>query len=117
MAKRILVCEDDEYVSEMMQIMLHDNGYDVELCTRGELIQETAQNYGPDLILLDLAMPGMDGRQAAERLKGQRKTSRIPIVFVSARKEIKNIAENSAVDGYLEKPFKMADLLAILAKY
>lgn len=117
MGKRILVCEDDEYISEMMRLMLEDNGYEVQVCEQGELVQETALDFRPDLILLDLAMPGVDGRQAAKQLKGQRKTSRIPIVLVSARKEIKSIAEGSEFDGYLEKPFKMVDLLAILAKY
>jgi DNA-binding response OmpR family regulator len=117
MAKRVLVCEDDEGISEMMQMMLEGSGYEVQVCLEGELIQETVQNYRPDLILLDLALPGMDGRQAAKQLKEQRKTSRIPIILVSARRELESIAKGSGADGYLAKPFKMADLLAIVAKF
>jgi DNA-binding response OmpR family regulator len=117
MAKRILVCEDDDGLSEMMQLMLESNGYEAQVCAQGELVQETAQDYRPDVILMDLAMPGLDGRQAVGHLKRHRKTSRIPIILVSARKGLGSIAEDSPVEGYLEKPFHMADLLAILAKY
>ena len=82
----VLVCDDDKSISGVIKIMLENNGYDVKTLSSGRailnLIKNTA-NYCPDLILLDIWMPGMDGREATKLLKQERKTKKIPIVIIS----------------------------------
>jgi len=107
-ALRILLIEDDPDIQKMIQLSLKfQGGHQVSVASDGRegLVKATAEL--PDLILLDVMMPEMDGYEACRRLKSEPTTSQIPIVFLSARaqeSEIQRGRELGAI-GYLVKPF------------
>lgn len=119
MSKKILVCDDDEGISEMIKIMLEEEGYEVKLLSTGKGIQKRIKEYSPNLILLDLWMPGIAGEETALLLKRDQEIKKIPIIIISAlgEGEVKKIVEKTSVEGFLSKPFNMVSLISIVAKY
>lgn len=115
--KRILVCDDDEGIAEVMRIMLEGAGYTVNIVNNGKSIQKKVAVFKPDLILLDIWMPGIDGKEITKLLKKEKSSSKIPIIVVSALNDTKKIADDSGADGFLPKPFDMDTLLALAKKY
>jgi DNA-binding response OmpR family regulator len=71
----------------------------------------------PDLLLLDIWMSGVDGKDICKHLKSAAATKHIPVIMVSAAKDIEQIAKDSGADDFIPKPFQIEDLLAIVAKY
>lgn len=118
MSKKILVCDDDEAISEMIKIMLENEGYEVRLILNGKAIIKKVLEYQPDLILIDIWMPGMDGKEAIGLLKKDQETKNIPIFIISAlhENEISQIVKKAGAQGFLAKPFNISDLLAIIEK-
>jgi CheY-like chemotaxis protein len=114
--KKILVADDDPAILEVITLILEDEGYAVTTSANGETV-EKVQGELPDLILLDIWMSGMDGRDICKRLKAKPKTKHIPIVMISANKDAKAIALDAGANDFLAKPFEMTKLLAIVAKY
>lgn len=109
--KRILVADDDPSILDVLQIMLAEvGGYHVETSTNGKSVLELEDNL-PDLILLDLWMSGMDGREICEKLKSDEKTKNVPVIIFSANRDIQTIAKTAGADDYIAKPFQMNELL------
>jgi CheY-like chemotaxis protein len=109
---KILVAEDERDIRELIGITLRFSGYEVELAKNGEEAVEMVPNVLPDLILMDVRMPRMTGYQACAALKKDPATKDIPVVFLSAKgqdKEIQEGIEVGAVD-YILKPFAPDDL-------
>lgn len=117
--RRVLVCDDDEAISEMIKIMLEDANFQVKLLFSGKSIQKQVKAYKPDLILIDLWMPGIDGKDAINLLRKDQETKDIPIIIISAlhENEINRIVKSVQANGYLSKPFHMKDLLSTVEKY
>jgi DNA-binding response OmpR family regulator len=93
---------------------LQQEGYVISFATNGGQAIDTAMKNNPDLILLDIMMPGMDGYQVCRQLKAEDRTRHIPIIFITAKTEKEDIVrgfEAGAVD-YVTKPFNAAELLA-----
>ncbi|MDR1824545.1 MAG: response regulator transcription factor [Bifidobacteriaceae bacterium] len=111
MSGRILVVDDDVALAEMMGIVLRAEGYIPEFCTDGDSALEAFRRVRPDLVLLDLMLPGKDGIEVCREL---RKESGVPVVMVTAKSDTKDIVEGLAVgaDDYILKPFKPAELVA-----
>jgi CheY-like chemotaxis protein len=116
--KRVLVCDDDPVILRLLQVNLELEGYEVLVAHHGEEALEVASSQLPDLILLDIMMPRMDGYQTVERLKGQESTRAIPVVFVSAKAQQADIelGKSYGVDDYLTKPFDPGDLLDVVER-
>jgi two-component system, OmpR family, alkaline phosphatase synthesis response regulator PhoP len=114
---KILVCDDDEGIVEVMQIILEENGYEVKPLTQGKGIEKKVAEYQPDLIFLDIWMPGIDGQETTKLLKKGVKTKDIPVVLVSALNEIGQIKNKVGADDFLAKPFDIQDLLKMVRKY
>lgn len=112
--KRILVADDDPAILDAIQIMLEDQGYEVSTSIDGETIYKMERDY-PDMLLLDIWMSGMDGREICRYLKNQESTRDIPIVMISANKDTERMALEVGANGFLEKPFQMDDLLRIVS--
>lgn len=110
----ILVIEDDSRVARMLSETLQIEGYITLLAATGEEGVDLAARESPELILLDLMLPGMDGFQVVERIRGAARTAHIPVVVVSARHDANDIlrAFGSHVDDYLTKPFHGGELIA-----
>lgn len=110
----ILAVDDTPRDLELLATILGREGYEVALAKDGPQALEIAAKGKPDLILLDILMPGMDGIEVCKRLKGDQATQAIPIIFVTAHSgsdEILTGFEVGAVD-YVTKPFRIPELLA-----
>lgn len=119
MDKKILICDDDEAIAEMLKITLENEGFNVKLLQNGKAIKKRVQEYKPNLILIDLWMPGIDGKEAIKLLQVDPQTRSIPIFIISAlhENEISKIVKDIGVTGYLPKPFNLEDLVSIVEKY
>lgn len=104
--KRIFIADDDKDILQIMHLMLQTKPYEVEVTSNASNIFNQVNDL-PDLILLDIWMSGVDGRDICSRLKQNELTKDIPIVFISANSNIKKIAEQYGADDYIAKPFEM----------
>lgn len=113
MAKKILIADDEPDVVRLISMRLRANGYDVVTALDGMQAVREAHNQRPDLILLDINMPGVNGYTVLENLRMATHTMMIPIVFVSAlpESEVRKKAETLGADGYIPKPFDAQVLL------
>jgi DNA-binding response OmpR family regulator len=116
MPKRILVADDDPGIGDMLHEMLSDAGYEVAIEVDGLAIQQMAEPL-PDLLFLDIRLSGTDGRTICRQLKSQEATRSLPIILLSAHKDIRQMASESGADDFLAKPFEMGELLTLVAKY
>jgi len=112
--KTILVVEDEEDVLELLRYNLDKNGFAVETATSGEEAMDKARRMHPDLILLDIMLPGLDGLDVCKVLKRHADTERIPIVMVTAKGDEADIVAGLEVgaDDYITKPFSPRVLVA-----
>jgi len=102
---------------EMITTLLAINGYSVEAALDGETGLKKAEETRPDLILLDIMMPGMDGFEVSRRLKEKDTTKLIPVVVVSIKADSINKDEfKNQVDAYLTKPFDPPKLIEIIKR-
>ena len=118
--KRILIAEDSRVALMNAQVMLGCSGrYDLIAARNGEDAFARATEEAPDLILMDVVMPGMDGFQACRRLRMQESTNLIPIVMVTTRGAASNIefGYECGCDDYLTKPFTRAQLMEKIEKW
>ena len=112
--KRILVIDDDEKVGEMLQAMLENHGFQVEYVRDGKKGLEIIKGTKPDLVLMDLLMPGIHGFDLCNMIKKNEEIGHIPVVAVSAvYKQAVAGAEIKAagIDAFVEKPINFARLL------
>lgn len=109
--QRILVVEDDPAVRNLVTTALDLHGYDVERAETGELAVMEAASRNPDLIMLDLGLPDIDGVEVISKIRGW---SAVPIIVISARTEDSDKigALDAGADDYLTKPFSVEELLA-----
>ena len=116
---RILVADDDAVILRLIEINLSLEGFEVELADRGEDAIAKAKETTPDLILLDVMMPGMTGWECARLLKEDPQTSAIPIVFLSARtqEEDRRRGEELGVAAYVTKPFDPRELISTIREH
>ena len=98
--KKVLVADDDPAILEAITLILEDADYDVKMTVNGQT-EQFAQEYLPDLILLDIWMAGQDGRDICKRLKTHKATRHIPIIMISANKDTKKIADEAGADGFV----------------
>jgi PleD family two-component response regulator len=113
-AQSILVVDDDPIIARLLEIELISAGYEVGLASSGEQALEVAQAKRPDLILLDVLMPGMDGFEVARRLRSDPRTLPVSIIMLTATGLSANRLEglNAGADDYIVKPFDTPELLA-----
>ena len=112
--KHILIVEDEEDVQELLRYNLTREGFTVKAAMRGEDGLKAVAQKRPDLILLDLLLPGMDGLEVCRQLKNDPKTAGIPILIVTAKSEESEVVAGLAVgaDDYVTKPFSMKVLIS-----
>ncbi len=108
----ILTVDDDEVILEVLQGILAREGYQVVQARNGEEALQQVQEELPDLILLDLRMPGMGGLEALQRLKADRLTRLTPVIVLTAYDQEKVQALRLGADDFLAKPFEREELLA-----
>ncbi len=113
--KKILVADDNPAILDALKIMLEEEGYKVETTEDGAIAQNMKDPL-PDLLLLDVWMSGIDGRDVCKYLKSAAATMHMPIIIISAAKDIESIAKGAGADDFISKPFQMDHLLAAVAK-
>jgi two-component system, OmpR family, response regulator MprA len=110
---RVLVVEDDEEIALVLQRSLRLEGYEVRIAGDGETALDQSAAFNPDLVILDLGLPKLDGIEVARRL---RSADDVPILMLTARDALESRVEglDSGADDYLVKPFERQELLARL---
>jgi DNA-binding response OmpR family regulator len=110
---RVLIVEDDDDIAQVLQRSLRLEGYETRIAGDGEVALGTAAEFVPDLVLLDLGLPKIDGIEVARRLRG---SDDVPILMLTARDAVESRVEglDSGADDYLVKPFDRQELLARL---
>src|SRR5262245_18151528 len=114
MAESVLVVDDDPDVARFVEVNLRSAGYEVQVATDGEEALEKAVELRPDLVLLDVMMPKLDGFEVAQRLRRDQRTSSCSIIMLTAKalSADKVLGLSSGDDDYIIKPFDPVELLA-----
>jgi len=112
---KILVIDDAPEILEVLQQMLALDGYDVVAESSGAKVLPLLDAQQPDLLLLDVWLPGYDGRDLCRQIKQQETLRHIPILLMSAHRDVQQIAAQTGADGSLQKPFQMSTLLTTIA--
>jgi two-component system phosphate regulon response regulator PhoB len=111
-AGTVLVVDDDPVIVNLLQVNFEIEGYTVLSATAGEAGLAQARAGDPDVIVLDVMMPGMDGFEVARRLRADPATKRIPIILLSAKAQSSDVQAGLAVaEEYVTKPFEPLELL------
>jgi CheY-like chemotaxis protein len=115
---RVLVADDDPIILRLLEINLGLEGFTVETAGRGEDALRRAQELRPDVIILDVMMPGMSGYDVADLLRKDPGTAAIPVVLLSARAQEEDRKRGHAlgVAEYVTKPFDPAELVDIVRR-
>jgi DNA-binding response OmpR family regulator len=111
---RVLVVEDDDAIAQVLKRSLRMEGYEVRVAEDGERALDQAHGFLPDLVILDLGLPGLDGIEVAKRLRHD--DGDVPILVLTARDAVESRVEglDAGADDYLVKPFERQELLARL---
>lgn len=110
----ILVVDDDPDILEALSEILESEGFGIRQARNGLEALDLVANLAPNLILLDLMMPVMDGWEFAERMRGRPEWARIPVIVLSADRNIGTKARELGALGYLAKPFELNELLSMV---
>jgi len=116
---RILVVEDNPKNLKLVRDVLEHDGYDVIAATTGEDGVRLAADSAPDLVLMDLQLPGIDGAEALRRIREGEHNSQVPVVAVTAfaMHEDRDRAYSSGFDGYVEKPISVRTLRQVVQDF
>jgi len=109
--KRVLLVDDDEGIIELLKVYFEKEGYNVSTCMKGDKAVAAFSACNPDIIILDLMLPGMDGNDICREI---RKTSDVPIIMLTAKTDTldKILGLELGADDYMPKPFEPKELLA-----
>jgi DNA-binding response OmpR family regulator len=110
---KVLVVDDEEYIQHILNFSFGAEGYEVVTAADGEEGIKKAQDEKPDIIVLDIMMPTMDGYEACKRLKSDPKTKAIPVILLTAkgRDVDRRLGSEAGADDYVVKPFSPGRLI------
>ncbi|GLV57859.1 DNA-binding response regulator [Dictyobacter sp. S3.2.2.5] len=110
---KVLVVDDEDNIIELIRLGLRYEGFQVEVASDGEQGIALAQRIDPDLVILDVMMPGIDGLEVCRRLRGNPTTRDVPILMLTAKDEVGDriLGLQTGADDYLTKPFDFYELL------
>ena len=120
MAKqKILIVEDEESLLKLESILLTSKGYDVRGFSNGQQALDAIQEERPDLVLLDIMLPEIDGFEVCQRIKDNPETKDIPVIMLTAKKSREDMARGEKVgaDWYITKPFKSAMVIETIQRF
>jgi diguanylate cyclase (GGDEF)-like protein len=114
MTKQILIADDEPSVRQLLELVLTSQGLAVHSATNGDHFIRMAQDIIPDLALVDLMMPGVDGYEAIRQLRNDTRTAHIPVIILTARGTPNDVVQGfeTGADDYIVKPFNIPELLA-----
>ncbi len=116
---KVLIVDDCQIVRKLCSHILAKMGFNVKLASNGLDALEKVKLYHPDLVILDIVMPEMNGYQVCRQIKSQPQTMDIPVVFCSSKSTEVDVywAMKQGADGYLSKPVKKYELMELMAKF
>ena len=110
MAEKILVVDDEQEIRNLLDHFLKDQGYEVVLASDGNQALKLTAEENPQVIILDIKMPGLDGLEVCKLLKDNEQTRLIPIIVITGFEDNKMEALNRGADDFVNKPFDMAEI-------
>ena len=110
-----MIADDDPGIVDAVEMILEFEGYQVSSTVNGATVLDMKEEL-PDLLLLDIWMSGQDGREICRKLKATPSTKGIPVIMISASRDIADSAMASGADDFLAKPFEMHELLGKIEK-
>ena len=110
MANKILVVDDEKAIRDLLSIYLIEDGYEVSVASDGREAIEKAKKENPQVILLDVKMPGIDGIETCKRLKEEEITQSIPVIMVTAHQDKDVEAYLEGADDFVNKPFDRLEI-------
>lgn len=118
MPKKILAVDDERHIVRLVQINLQKEGYEVVTAGNGREALEKVKSEKPDLIVMDVMMPEMDGFEALEHLKADEVTAKIPVIMLTAKAQDADVFSGwqKGADLYLTKPFNPSELLTFVKR-
>jgi CheY-like chemotaxis protein len=114
---KILVCDDEQEILDITQLILEDSGYEVTALINSNEVISYIEKQQPDILLIDLWMPGMSGDQVIAQLRTNANITNLPIIVISASKDGRQVAFAAGADDFLEKPYDIDALLSIVDKH
>ena len=112
--KKFLICEDDEDMVDLLNLYLQSKGYNYKIVLEGGLVIPELKNDDYHLLLMDLNLPDIDGKDVIKEIRNDPEIKNIPIIIFSASVKVKKLMEELGVDGYIEKPFELQDFEKML---
>jgi DNA-binding response OmpR family regulator len=110
MSEKILVADDEQEIRNLLDHFLKGQGYEVVLASDGNQALKLAAEENPQVIILDIKMPGLDGLEVCKRLKEKEQTKLIPVIVITGFEDNKMEALNMGADDFVNKPFDMAEI-------
>jgi len=111
--KKILVIDDEEDMQKLLKMRLQQENFNVIVAGDGDIGAKTAEQELPDIILMDIMMPKMDGFSCLKEIRSLPKTKDIPVLMLSGKEEekVRDLFAFQKISGYIEKPFELDDLV------
>ncbi|MGI6030361.1 MAG: response regulator transcription factor [Eubacteriales bacterium] len=111
MSTKVLICDDDANIAELLRLYMEKDGYEVSVAGDGMTALRTFDNFHPDIVLLDVMMPGMDGWQVCREIRSR---GNVPVIMITAKGETfdKVLGLELGADDYIVKPFDMKEVQA-----
>jgi two-component system phosphate regulon response regulator PhoB len=114
---RILAVDDDKDILEVLQYILEDSGYEVETLANGQYLFDKINQNPPDLILLDIMLGNLDGRDLCRKVKTSKETHDIPVILISASHDVsQSLNQIGSPDDFIAKPFDIDELLGSISR-
>ncbi|MBD1392948.1 response regulator [Mucilaginibacter glaciei] len=114
---KILICDDEQEILDITKLILEDSGHHVLAVTDSLMVENLIEKEMPDMLLIDLWMPNLSGDQVIKEVRKNPNITHLPVIVISASKDVKEIAYASGADGFLEKPYDIDALLDIVEKH
>ena len=114
--KQIIIADDDPGIRDVFDILFKRHGYNATIYANAELLMHNDFEL-PDLFIIDKQLSGVDGLELCRFLKAQESTRDIPVIIISASPFISTLAMDAGADEFLEKPFRVKELLSIVQKH
>jgi len=112
--QKILIIEDSKTTVKILRDILIENGYDVDFFYDGIAGYARIESWKPDLVILDLIMPGMDGLSCLHRIKNNPETNTIPVIILTAKGTMRDVFEQKDIAAFIEKPFESEQIIQVV---